>query len=103
MRALDHIDRTLGHAVGEFLDGDGFGNRDTAHDLGGPLIEHLIAPLALARPAHRGEAASALILVERLGEVETAGAAGAGAGRGAAQAWAAVAETARAAAAAHVL
>ena len=75
---LDHVGAALGHAVGELLHRDGLGHDDVAHDLDRLLLrlQHALL-LALAGAAHRGEAAHALavVLVERLGDGELAGAA----------------------------
>ena len=63
---LDHIGGALGHAVGQFLDGDRLGDDDLAHDLD-LLLLAVMQPLALAlaRPADRGEAAHPLSFVAR--------------------------------------
>ena len=73
---LDHVDAALGHAVDKFLNRDGLGNDHLAHDLDRLLLA-LVQPLALAlaRAAHRGEAAHALAFVagERAGDGDLAG------------------------------
>ena len=51
---LDHVDGALGHAVGEFLDGDRLGQHDFAHDLLLRLAD--AAGLQLLRCARRKEA-----------------------------------------------
>ena len=55
---LDDVDAALGHAVGEFLDGDGLRHDDVAHDLR-LLLQHLQRALllALAMAPDRSEAA----------------------------------------------
>ena len=37
---LDHVDRALGHALRQFLDGDGLGQDHFAHDLLARLLMH---------------------------------------------------------------
>ncbi len=69
---LDDIDAALGHAVGELLDGDHFGHHHVALDL---LLRQgtgdlFLLPLAVT--LQRGEAALALLLVERVGDGEPA-------------------------------
>ena len=61
---LDDVGAALGHAVGQFLDGDRLGDDDLAHDLD-LLLLAVMQPLALAlpRPAHRGQAAHPLSFV----------------------------------------
>ena len=58
---LDHIDRALGHAVGELLDGDGFRNGDVAHE----LLFRLVGGMAF-QPLHpaakRGDRPFALLI-----------------------------------------
>ena len=75
---LDHVDGALGHAVGEFLDGDRLGHHDLADD----LLLRLVTPLAAsARCVRRRNAATralALVLAsKRGGEREPAAAASA--------------------------
>ena len=73
---LDHIDGAFGHAVGEFLNGDGLGDRDFAHDLLGRHLEALRLLLqALGAAAEGGDRARALVVfVERIGERQLAAA-----------------------------
>ena len=55
----------LGHAVGEFLDGDHLGNDHFAHDLVARLLDAGLAQLlALALTTQRGQRTLALRLVE---------------------------------------
>ena len=56
---LDHFRRAGGHAVGQFLHGDLFGQDDVAHDLhliGAQPLQFRLAALAFALAADRGEA-----------------------------------------------
>ena len=71
---LDDIDGALGHAVGEFLDGDRLGNDDLARNLLARTGLVGAGALALAAPADRGERAGALGVVERVGNGELAAA-----------------------------
>ena len=70
----DHVDGALGHAVGELLDGDGFGNRHFADE----LLLGLVGDLALESlhaPAERGVGTLALlVLLERGDQGEPAAA-----------------------------
>ena len=62
---LDHVGRARGHAVGEFLHGDGVRQDDFAHDLhliGAQPLQFGLAALALALAADGGEAADAVVL-----------------------------------------
>ena len=69
---LDHVDRALGHAVGEFLDGDRLRNRDLADELFLRLVAVLLGAPALAA-AERGHRALAhLVGGERGDEGEPA-------------------------------
>ena len=78
-QALDDLRHTGGHAVGEFLDGDGLGQHDVAHDLHLIAAEHFqlgLAALALALATDGGEAAAFLVLALDGGlDVDAAGAA----------------------------
>jgi hypothetical protein len=66
---LDDVDGALGHAVGEFLNGNDLRKLHLADDLLA-LLGHaerlLLQPLALA--FQRGERTLALLLVERVGD-----------------------------------
>ena len=70
---LDHVDRALGHAVGELLDGDRLRNGDLAHE----LLLRLVGAWPLSRcdaAAERGDRALALLVgAERGHEREPAG------------------------------
>ena len=73
---LDHVDPALGHAVRQFLNGDGLGDDDLAHDLDRLLLA-TVQPLALALPraSDRGEAAHPLAFVagKRAGDGDLSG------------------------------
>ena len=69
---LDDVDAPLGHAVGEFLDGDDFGNDDVALDFRLRLRAGDLLLLALLAALQRGETALALLLVERIDDREPA-------------------------------
>src|SRR5690348_6096522 len=61
---LHEVGAALGHAVGELLDGDGFGDDHVADLLGRGAGLHVVALFLLARAAERGErAGAALVLV----------------------------------------
>ena len=74
-QVLDHLDDALGHAVGEFLDGDRLGDDHLAHDLLARAGLVGAGALALAAAADRGERAGALGIVESVGERQLAAAA----------------------------
>ena len=57
---LDHVDRALGHAVREFLDGDGLGQHDLARDLF-LLVLRAVALQPLRAAAEGGDRARALL------------------------------------------
>ena len=72
---LDDVAAALGHAVGEFLHRDVLGHHHVAHHFErlGRLQQRALF-FALARAAHRGEAARALVVVgERAGDGDLAG------------------------------
>src|SRR5208283_2712018 len=69
---LDHVDRALGHAAGEFLDGDRLGQYDFARNL---LFVVLCAKAlqALRSATERGDRTGALLLARRrIGDREPA-------------------------------
>ena len=69
----DDVDGALGHAVGEFLDGDDLRNDDFAHDLVARLLNAgLLELLALTLAAQRCQRALALRLVEGVVDRELA-------------------------------
>ena len=72
---LDDVDAALGHAVGEFLDGDRLGNDDLAHDLLARAGFQRAGALALAAAAHGGERALAFGIVEGVDQRQLAAAA----------------------------
>src|SRR5690606_3134162 len=75
-QGLDDVDAAFGHAIGEFLDRDGLGDDDVAQDLLLLLRTLVMRPLlALEAAAERGNRPHALVLVERAGDAELAGAA----------------------------
>ena len=62
---LDDVDRALGHAVGQFLDGDRFGNDDFAHDFVARLLHaHGLEAFAFALALQGRQGAFTLLLVE---------------------------------------
>ena len=64
IRRLDHVDGALGHAVGEFLDGDGLRNDHFAHE----LFARLIGMRALVLAAtHRRQRTRARVVVGQRG------------------------------------
>ena len=69
---FDDVDATLGHAVGELLNGDRLRHHDLALNLLLRLRAGNLLLLALAVALERGEAALALLLVERVGDGEAA-------------------------------
>ncbi len=70
-QGFDDVDAALGHAVGKLLNGDNLGDHHLALDLRLRLRCDLLF-LALAMALQRGEAPLALLLVERVGDGETA-------------------------------
>jgi hypothetical protein len=69
---FDDVDAPLGHAVGEFLDGNHLGHHNLALDL---LLRQRpgdLLLLALLAALQRGKAPLALLLVERIGDGEPA-------------------------------
>ena len=69
----DDVDGALGHAVGEFLNGDDLRNDDVAHDLVARLLNAgLLEFFALALAAQRCQRALALRLVESVVDRELA-------------------------------
>ena len=74
---LDHVGAALGHALGEFLDRDGLGDRDLAIDLLLRLVVVLAAAVALETAAllrHR-PAAEIVLALDRTADVDLVGAA----------------------------
>ena len=71
---LHHIDRTLRHAVCQFLNGDDFRDHDFADNLlRGILDAHMLLALALDAAAHRGQRALAIaFIIESLGDGQLA-------------------------------
>ena len=67
---FDDVDAALGHAVGEFLDGDDFGDHHVALNLGLRLRTGDLLLLALLAALQRGKAALTLLLVERVDDGE---------------------------------
>ena len=69
--------RAGGHAVGEFLHGDLFGQNDVTHDfhlIGAQPLQFRLAAFAFALAAHRGERADAFVLaLDRRLNVDAAG------------------------------
>ena len=63
-QCLDDVDGALGHAVGEFLDGDRLGHDDVTHDLLLLQVFGALPLLAFTGAAHGGERAGALVLFE---------------------------------------
>ena len=62
---LDEIDRALGHAVRQFLNGDGFRNDDFAHNLVARLLHaHGLEAFAFALALQGRQGAFTLLLVE---------------------------------------
>ena len=66
-QGLDQVGAALGHAVGEFLDGDRFGNDDVADLLGGGPGFLVVALFLFAGAAQRGQAAGAAVVLARQG------------------------------------
>src|SRR5438270_5002108 len=62
-QGLHQIGATLGHAVGELLDGDRLWNDDVAHLLGRRADLHVVPLFLLARASERGERASAAVVL----------------------------------------
>ena len=60
---LDQVGAALGHAVGEFLDGDRLGDDDVADLLGRRAGLHVVALFLLAGAAERGERAGAAVVL----------------------------------------
>ena len=69
---LDDVHRALGHAVGEFLDGDRLGQHHFAHDLLARLAVHGTLELLLAATHRRQRTAAAVLVGQRSGERELA-------------------------------
>ena len=60
---LDEVGAALGHAVGELLHGDRFGNDDVADLLGRRPGLHMVALFLFAGAAERGERAGAAVVL----------------------------------------
>ena len=73
-QGFDQVGAALGHAVGEFLDGDRLGHDDVADLLGRRAGFHVVALFLLAGAAQRGERAGAAVVLvaERAGDGELA-------------------------------
>ena len=69
-QVLDDVDASLGHAVGKLLNGDDLGDHDLALNLCLGLRPGDLLLLALLAAFQRGEAALALLLVERVDDGE---------------------------------
>jgi hypothetical protein len=75
-QVLDHVDRAFGHALREFLDGDGFRQGDFAGNLLARLLRHRAAHLFLAAAHRRQRAATRIaVIVESSGQRQLAAAA----------------------------